>query len=164
MGKQNKIEFSLWWWAISPVIQRPRIQVAIVKESTLFPPVWNNNPEHLVGRMRLVYFQGKVMDGNGQHWCISEAVREVVQTSQSGKWWWWWWWWGWGWWGGLWEYLGEEEKPTAGMTAKWELPHCGKVLHPLQARVEDPPTLTWEQPGALQTNGLSCSKFILDSS
>ena len=27
-----------------------------------------------------------------------------------------------------------------------------------------PPTLTWEQPGALQTNGLSCSKFILDSS
>lgn len=24
--------------------------------------------------------------------------------------------------------------------------------------------LTWEQPGALQTNGLSCSKFILDSS
>lgn len=25
-------------------------------------------------------------------------------------------------------------------------------------------TLTCEQPGALQTNGLSCSKFILDSS
>lgn len=36
-GKQNKIEFCPRWRAISPVIQRPRIQVAIVKAGTLLP-------------------------------------------------------------------------------------------------------------------------------
>lgn len=35
--------------------------------------------------MSLAYFQGKVLGVNGQHWCISGAVREVIQTIQDGN-------------------------------------------------------------------------------
>ena len=114
--------------------------------------------------MRLADFQGKVIGGNGQH-RISEAVREGVpfqvedgdDADDSER--------------DFEDVLVKKNKqPAAGMTAKGELPPCRKAGAPpagLSRAPTRPPnthTLTWEQPGALQTNGLSCSKFILDSS
>lgn len=89
------------------------------------------------------------------------AVREVIQTIQGGNnnddddgg-------------GGERDFdsvLVQNESPQqAGLIALGQLLPCwkGGVCHVRQLI----PTLTWEQPGALQTNGLSCSKFILDSS
>ena len=89
---------------------------------------WTSGGQDLAGLL-----PGKVMGGNGQHQCIAEAGREVVQTIQSGKRWWWWWWWRW------WEYLGIRRKASSRHDGQVRGASLWEGTASPAGRAEDPP-------------------------